>query len=106
MNPISRVSAIAGQGQTHTQGLRPQRADDLEALQSALQSGNLRAAQQALATLQQNQQTSSQTAGASNAATRNLQASSAFQALESALSSGNLSAAQQAFTTLQLECGA
>jgi hypothetical protein len=103
MNSVSRVSAIASQYRTDSQGLWQQRTNDFEVLQNALQSGNLWAAQQALATLQQN---SSQPAGTGGAFSQNSQASSAFEALENALSSGNLSAAQQAFATLQLECGA
>jgi hypothetical protein len=101
MNSITRVSAIASQYRTDTQSSWQQRTNDFEALQSALRSGNLWAAQQAFMTLQQN---SSQAASTSNAFGQNSQAAIAFQALESALDSGNLSAAQQAFATLQLEC--
>jgi len=101
MNGISRVSAIASQYQTHTQSSWQQQTIDFGALQSALQSGNLRAAQAALVTLRQN---SSPTVSSTNAFSQNSQASVAFQALEGALISGNMSAAQQAFATLQLEC--
>ena len=93
---------MASQYRPHAQSSWQQQTLDFEALQSALQSGNLRAAQQALVTLRQN---SSQTVSSTNAFSQNSQASVAFQALESALISGNVSAAQQAFATLQLECG-
>jgi hypothetical protein len=102
MNSISRVAAIASQYHIGTQASWQQQTNDFEALQNALRSGNLWAARQAFATLQQN---SSPTAGTSSAFSRNSPASGAFQALEGALNSGNLSAAQQAFATLQLECG-
>lgn len=102
MNSVSRVSAIASQFRSDNQVFSQQRTNDFEALESALKSGNLKAAQHAFATLQQN---SPQTANTGSAFSQNSQAASAFQALERAINSGNLPAAQQAFITLQLECG-
>jgi hypothetical protein len=102
MTSISGISAIPSHYRVATQNCWQQRTSGLEALENALQSGNLRAARQAFATLVQD---SSGTASASNASSENSQASGAFQALESALLSGNLSAARQALATLQLECG-
>jgi hypothetical protein len=86
-----------------------QQAKDFQALQSALQSGNLSDAQTAFASLQPDMGNSSQDTSTqpSNAASSSALSSgqtdpltSAFQALGSALS-GNLSAAQSAFATIE-----
>ena len=72
----------------------------LQSLSSALQSGNLTAAQNAFASFEQSfsgsnsQQTSSQS-GQSNPVTNDI------QSLSSALNTGNLTSAQQAFVQLQ-----
>jgi outer membrane protein assembly factor BamD (BamD/ComL family) len=101
MSSISSVSSATNPYQTDTQNPWQQRAQDFKSLQSALQSGDLSGAQQAFASLQQNQPTSSQTASTTTASNRNSQASNAFQALQSALGTGNLEAAQQAFSSLK-----
>jgi hypothetical protein len=103
MNAISMVSAISRQYRVPTQNSWQQRVNGFEALQNALQSGDLRAARQALATLEES---GSQTASASNGFSRDSLADGAFQALQGALNSGNLSAARQAFATVQSECTA
>ncbi|HXP60911.1 MAG TPA: hypothetical protein VN829_10495 [Dongiaceae bacterium] len=100
MSTISSVSSTTSQYQTGVQSPWQQWAKDFNALQSALQNGDLSGAQQAFVSLQQNQQSSSP-GSASTASSQNTQLASAFQALQSALSSGNLSQAQQAFASVQ-----
>ncbi|MGO9200527.1 MAG: hypothetical protein ACLQM8_08305 [Limisphaerales bacterium] len=100
MTSISAVSPAASLFRAGTQGYWQQLANGLAALQSALQSGDLWAAQQAFEALQQS---ALQTPGAGSTSSPDIRASSAFQALQNALSTGNLSAAQQAFAALQLE---
>jgi hypothetical protein len=102
MNSISSISATASRFQARADIAWPQRANDIEALESALQSGNIWAARQAFAALVQKQQNTSHAPGASGASSQNSPASTAFQTLQGALNSGNLSAAQLAFATLQL----
>jgi hypothetical protein len=98
MNSISRISPATSRYPPGAQSLWPDRANDFEAVESALKSGNLKAAQQALAALGQAQ-------GSLPQATRTSGASSAFQALQTALLAGNVPAALQALATLQFECG-
>ncbi len=100
MTSISAVSPAASLLQGGTQGCWQQLANGFAALQRALQSGDLWAAQQAFEALQQS---ALQTPGAGSTSSPDIRASSAFQALQNALSTGNLSAAQQAFAALQLE---
>jgi sensor histidine kinase regulating citrate/malate metabolism len=76
-----------------------QRANDLQAVQGALQSGDIKGAQKALAAFKQAQNTTPHTISANNAA-------SALEALQAALLLGNLSAAQQAFANLQVQSSA
>jgi soluble cytochrome b562 len=76
-------------------------------LAQALDSGDLSAAQQAFATLQQDMQSTgtdasqNSTSEASSAQTKSQQLQSYVEQLAQALQSGDLSAAQQAFATLQ-----
>jgi ribosomal protein S20 len=72
-----------------------QRSDDFKALKSALQSGDISAAQSAFSTFKQDLQT------AKSSSNNTSQPSQDFQSLESALSSGDISAAQKAFASFQ-----
>ena len=99
MSSISSVSSTTSAYQTTNQSSSGQFGQDLSAVTSALQSGDLSTAQSAMATLQQNLQDSSQTS-ATQPFGKNTQANTDFQNLTSALKSGNLSAAQQASTSL------
>ena len=73
-----------------------------QSLGNALQSGNLTAAQQAFAQLQQYSPGNGQASNNQNStSTTTSNVTDPLQALGTALQSGNLSAAQQAFTQLQ-----
>ena len=78
-----------------------QQIQDFKALASALQSGDLSAAQTAFAAFQKDIQGNSQSPQAAALSDSNSQLGKDFQALQSALQSGDLSSAQQAFATLQ-----
>jgi hypothetical protein len=104
MSSINSISSSTSLYPADTQISRKQRTQDFKALQTALQSGNLSAAQEAFASFQQSQPNNSSGITANGAAStsgQNSQASNAFQSLQSALTAGNLSGAQQAFATLQ-----
>lgn len=73
---------------------------DFKALQSALGSGDLSSAQQAFATLQQDNPNFVQAMLGGNSSTQTNPVSAAFQSLQSALKSGDLTGAQNAFTSL------
>jgi ribosomal protein S20 len=75
-------------------------AQEFQAIGSALQSGNISSAQNALTTFQQELQRTSQTA-ASQPFGQNTQANTDYQNLTSAVQSGNLATAQQSFSSLQ-----
>ena len=98
---VSSVSPALNSYQQEVQSPWKQRAKDFNALQSALQAGDLSGAQEAFAALQKDQPNSSQAAQASSASSQNSQGAKDFQALQSALSSGDLSGAQQAFASLK-----
>jgi hypothetical protein len=106
MNSISRISATGNRLQPGADIPWPQRANHFDALQTALQSGNIWAARQAFAALSPDQQDASQAASTTSASGQNSSASTALQALQGALTSGNLSAAKDALATLQLDCSA
>ena len=72
---------------------------DLKALGSALQSGDLSSAQNAFAKLQKDAQNNPRLQKA--LADKNSPAGKDFQALQSALSSGNVGSAQKAYASLQ-----
>ena len=101
---VSSVSSTLNTYQPDVQSPWKQRAQDFNALQSALQSGDLSGAQQAFAAFQKDMPASAQaaqTAQTNSASTPNSQGAKDFQALQSALGSGDLSGAQQAFASLQ-----
>jgi len=77
------------------------RHEDFDALQSALQSGNISGAQTAFAGLLQEVQKTTLTSESGSLFANGTQASKDLNALGSALKSGNLSDAQKAFATLQ-----
>lgn len=86
------VSTIASSYSSYqTTGSHKHRTQELEALQQALQSGNLSGAQQAFSQLQQN----APSGGAGDAVITDI------SALGTALSAGDISSAQTAFATLQ-----
>lgn len=74
----------------------------LQAVSSALQSGNIAAAQRALAKFQ-NQLQGNASTSASQPFGNNSQANSAYQNLVSSIQSGNLSVAQQALSSLKTD---
>ena len=103
MSSINSVSSSPSLYRTDARSSWKQQTQDFKSLQTALQSGNLSAAQAAFAAFQQAQPNSSPVtaSGAATTSGQNSQASNAFQSLQSALTAGNLSGAQQAFATLQ-----
>jgi hypothetical protein len=113
MSSISSVASATNPYQTTNQTSYGQSFKDFQAIGSALQSGNLSAAQSALAAFQQNLQSnppsaassssSSSTAATSGPFGSNTQANTDLQSLTSALQSGNTAQAQQAFTSLQTD---
>ena len=102
---ISNVSSASAQWQSITQTPPNQRAQDFQSLRSALQTGDLTAAQQAFSSLQKDIQNTSQVAGTANnppeQPTSPSQIGKDFQALQTALQSGDLSTARSAFETLK-----
>jgi len=79
----------------------PKRREDFDALQSALQSGNISSAQTAFAAFLQDVQKTAQGAGPGSIFGPGTQASKDLQNLGSALKSANLPGAQKAFALLQ-----
>jgi hypothetical protein len=95
------VSGISSTASNTIDSPFAERRTNFEALDQALQSGDLQSAQSAFAALQQSrgvQSASSTTAGSANTGK---QASTDLQAVGSALQSGDVSGAQQAFATLR-----
>ncbi|SRR5208283_1620100 len=90
---VSAISSSSGLSSAAWQNQIGQVQSDFQALGQALQSGNLTAAQQAYATLQQDLPASQ---SSSSTATNN-----PLSAIGQALQSGNLTAAQQAFAALR-----
>jgi len=100
MSAISSVSSTSNPYQTTAQNGFAQIVQDFNNIGSALQSGNVSAAQTALSAFQQDLPGNSQTAS-SQPFGQNSQANTDYQSLTSALQSGNLSSAQKAFANLQ-----
>lgn len=102
MSSISGISSNTNQYPPSSQNGFGQVVQDFQAIGTALQSGSLSSAQNALATFQQAVQPNSQ-ASSSQPFGSNTQANSDYQNLVGALQSGNLSTAQQAFSSLQTD---
>ena len=100
MSAISSVTSTGNPYQTTTQNGYAQIVQDFNDIGSALQSGDVSAAQTALSAFQQDLPGNSQ-ATASQPFGQNSQANTDYQSLASALQSGNLSSAQKAFANLQ-----
>ncbi|MGH7619182.1 MAG: hypothetical protein ACREPM_18325 [Gemmatimonadaceae bacterium] len=104
--PVSSSDATSPSDPTDGQSLRrPQRTQfqsDFASLLSAVKSGDMSAAQQALSAVQNDQSTSSATYS-SQATQGKGPLSSDIQSLFQAVQSGNSSAAQQALTQLQTD---
>jgi hypothetical protein len=100
MSSISSASSTANPFQMTNQNAFTQFVNDFNAIGSALQSGNLSAAQSALAEFQEDLPGNSQTSN-NQPFGSNTQANTDYQNLVSALKSGNLSAAQTAYAGLQ-----
>jgi len=100
MSAISSVTSTGNPYQTTTQNGYAQIVQDFNDIGSALQSGDVSAAQTALSAFQQNLPGNSQ-ATASQPFGQNSQANTDYQSLASALQSGNLSSAQKAYANLQ-----
>jgi hypothetical protein len=97
---ISTISSATTASGTTALSVFQKRALDFRDLQSALQSGDLTAAQTSFAALQKKLPDSA-VAGRTNSSSQLGQIGKDFQALQSALQSGDLSAAQSAFATLK-----
>jgi hypothetical protein len=91
------VATISSANNAYQTNPYAQARQDFQNLGNALQSGNLTAAQQAFAQLQQSNPNIGQSQGTQN----NSSASQAIQNLGNALQSGDLSGARQAFAQLQ-----
>jgi hypothetical protein len=74
---------------------------NLQSLSSALQSGNLTAAQNAFASFEQSFSSSNSQQAPSSQSSQSNPVTNDIQTLSSALNSGNLTSAQQAFAQLQ-----
>lgn len=98
MSSISSASAGTNPYLATNQNAFVQFVNDFNAIGNALQSGDVSAAQSALATFQKNLPGGSQQPFGSNSA-----ANTDFNNLSSALQSGNLSGAKQAFANLQTD---
>src|ERR1039457_4575293 len=94
---LMSVATISSANNSYQTNPYAQARQDFQNLGNALQSGNLTAAQQAFAQLQQPNPNSGQSQSTQNSNP----ASQAVQNLGSALQSGDLSGAQQAFAQLQ-----
>ena len=100
---ITSVSSATNPYQTNsTQNAFRQ---EFQALQQALQSGDLTSAQQAFAALQKDNPRFAQAMAGGSSTGQSNPASSAFQSLASALQSGDLKSAQSAFTSLTQRVG-
>src|SRR5580658_7786586 len=102
MSTISSVSSTNNPYQTTGQNGLAQTGQDFNSIGSALQSGNVSAAQSALTAFQQDLQGNPQTS-ASQPFGNNSQANTDYQSLVSSLQSGNLPSAQKAFASLQTD---
>ena len=100
---ISGINAIGSTYATNTSTTAKQTGADFNSLAQALQSGNLAAAQQAFATLQQDSPRVSQavSASGSGASGSGSTVASALQTLSKDLQAGDVGGAQQAFAALQ-----
>lgn len=100
MSSISDVTSTTNSYETTNQSSLAQFIQDLNSIGTALQSGNVSAAQTALTTFQQDFTDNSQTS-ANQPFGRNSQANKDYQSMVSALNSGDVSDAQKAFANLQ-----
>jgi hypothetical protein len=100
MSNISSVASATNPYLAANQNGVGQLIQDFKAIGSALQSADLPTAQSALATFQQELQSSSQIS-ATQPFGKNSQANTDFQSLTTDLQSGNLAGAQNAFSSLQ-----
>lgn len=100
---VSGISSTTDATQTDWQSTLSQRQQYFNALDQALQSGNLTAAQSAYSSLQQLAPTGSQssTSTSSSNGTSTSSLGSDFSALGKALQSGDLAGAQKAFAQVQ-----
>ncbi len=96
---VSAISSSTGSSPVDWQIKAQQIKANFQALAQALQSGDLKSAQQAFATLQKDLPAKSSTATASSASSTN--PNDLMNTVGQALQSGNLGAAQQAFAQLQ-----
>jgi hypothetical protein len=107
MSSISSLSSVTSPFQTASQSGSDQFIKDFKALGSALDSGNLSAAQTALATFQQDLQGDSPNSATQSSSNqpfgKNSAANKDYQTLVSALQSGDTSGAQKAFASLQAD---
>jgi hypothetical protein len=102
MSSISRVSLAGYLNEPINSNASNPLMKSLQAVSSALQSGNISAAQSALAKFQKQLQGNSPTSS-SQPFGNNSQANSAYQSLVSSVQSGNLSDAQQALSSLKTD---
>jgi hypothetical protein len=109
MSNIFGVSSVSSAANPYLTGLPTaiqanfgQTIQDFQAIGVALQSGNLTSAQTALAAIQKDFQTGTQSASITPFGT-NTQANTDFQTLATSLKAGNLTGAQTAFASLQTD---
>jgi soluble cytochrome b562 len=102
MSAISSVTSTGNPYQATNQAGMGQIIQDFNSIGSALQSGNVSAAQTALTTFQQDLQSNPQLSS-SQPFGNNSQANTDYQGLVSSLQNGNLSSAQKAFASLQTD---
>jgi hypothetical protein len=102
MSSISRVSSAANLQQAINSNASSPLMKSLQAVSSALQSGNVADAHSALAKFQKQLQGNSQTS-TSQPFGNNSQANSAYQSLVSSVQSGNLWTAQQSLASLKTD---
>lgn len=100
---LTTISSAVPAYQPQVQSAFQQRAQDFKALQTALDSGDLSAAQQAFTALQQDRPNAAQNTQSStnSAPTQPNQLGKDLQSLQSALQSGDIDSAQSAFATLK-----
>jgi hypothetical protein len=102
MSSISSVSPATNTYPTANLNGFDQAIKDLKSIGTALQSGDLSSAQNALTAFQQAQPAATQAPG-SQPFGQNSQANADYKTLTTALSSGDISAAQKAFATLKTD---
>lgn len=101
MSGASSYVAAGDSGVAQARSSVQQQSQNFKALTTALQSGDLASAQSAYATLQQQIQSASQSAGGTSLFGSNSTVGKDFQAIGTALQSGDVSGAQSALSSFK-----